>query len=202
MELKDTYNRIAGDWFKDHKEDAWWHNGADRFLALLPPHASILDVGCGAGIKSKYFVSRGFHVTGIDFSDKLIDIATREVPEANFDVFDLYDLAKYPKTFDAVFALAVLLHVPREKIPGVLKDIKNKINPGGFLYIGTKEVWPDGKEEEVLKENDYGYDYERLFTYFSMSEMKKYAEEAEFSLRWENKTKVGKTTWIELIVQK
>ncbi len=58
MDLKSTYNKIAKDWMEDHHGDTWWINGIDKFISLLQPGDSILDVSCGAGEKSKYFTNR------------------------------------------------------------------------------------------------------------------------------------------------
>jgi len=58
MDLKTTYNKIAKDWHKDHHADTWWVLGTDKFLSFLADDASILDVGCGAGHKSEYFIKK------------------------------------------------------------------------------------------------------------------------------------------------
>lgn len=43
--------------------------------------AKILDVGCGSGIYAVYFAKRGAEVTGIDFSDPMLDLARRNAEE-------------------------------------------------------------------------------------------------------------------------
>jgi 2-polyprenyl-3-methyl-5-hydroxy-6-metoxy-1,4-benzoquinol methylase len=53
-DLKNTYNKIASDWVRDHSSDDWWVEGTDIFLSLLSPGATILDVGCGGGHKTQY----------------------------------------------------------------------------------------------------------------------------------------------------
>jgi SAM-dependent methyltransferase len=201
MDLKVTYNRIAEDWFKDHNTDTWWQSGTDRFLSLLAQGASVLDVGCGAGQKSKYISSRGFKVTGVDLSDKMIEISKREVPEADFFVKNIYDLDSIENKFDAVFAQAVLLHIPRERVLEVLEKFKNKLNSSGLLYLAVKEVKPDGPNQEVLKENDYGYDYERFFSYFTLEEIKEYLSKTGFKVLWETIDKSGSTNWIQVIAR-
>src|SRR3989344_5666981 len=120
-DLKSTYNNIAEDWVKDHLRDTWWQEGTDAFLSFLPPQSAVLDVGCGGGIKSKYIADKGFQVTGIDFSEKMIEIAKREFPQTDFEVVDIYHLDQYQKMFDAVFAQAVLLHVPKFQALEVLR---------------------------------------------------------------------------------
>ncbi len=78
MDLKDTYNKIAEDWHKDHTQDDWWVDGTLKFISLVGVGKEVLDVGCGAGTKSKFLKENGLSVTGIDFSEKMIEIAKRE----------------------------------------------------------------------------------------------------------------------------
>lgn len=75
--LRDTYDRIAEDWARDHEADTWWLEGTAKFASLLPPDARVLDAGCGSGQKAKFFQDRGARVIGIDFSKKLLEIARR-----------------------------------------------------------------------------------------------------------------------------
>ena len=202
MNLKDTYNRIATDWFNDHKGDDWLVNGTDTFVSFIKDHKKILDVGCGAGVKSKYLVGKGLNVTGIDFSEKLIEIAKREVPGAQFHVLDMKDVNNLGIQFDGVFAQASLLHIPKKEISTVLKELLSCLASGGYLYVAVKGTRPDGKEEEVLKEDDYGYPYERFFSYFTMDELKKHFVDLKLSIVYENSKLVGKTTWLQIIGKK
>ena len=201
MDLKSTYNKIADDWFKDHLKDTWWIEFADRFLSVLPPHASILDIGCGPGVKSEYISSKGFRVTGMDFSEKMIEIAKREVKGVDFFTGDIYDLDLYQNKFDGIFAQAVLLHIPKEKVTEVLEKFKNKLNPNGILCLAVKEI-RHKVDSELLVENDYGYEYERFFSYFTLSEIEEYIEKADLRLIWGNIANSGKTSWINVMAQK
>ena len=202
MDLKSTYNKIAEDWFRDHHDDSWWIEGTEKFLSLLPLQASILDVGCGAGVKSRYLAQKGFIPTGIDFSEKMIEIAKRESPEINFEVVDLYKLNEYQKIFDAVFAQAVLLHIPKKDIVDILNKLKEKIKPDGFLYVAVKGMRTDGVEEGIKKENDYGYEYERFFSYFSLSELQKYLTDIGMETVWKTATTSGRAEWLQIIGKK
>ncbi len=202
MNLKDTYNTIAEDWFKDHHDDAWWVEGTDQFISLLKKGDVVLDVGCGAGVKSKYLSEKEFKVVGIDFSDKMVKIARREVGSAVFYVADVKDLSSIPETFDGIFAQAVLLHIPKAEVMTTIAGLKNKLKDGGYLYIAVKEKRPEGKEEEVRRENDYGYRYERFFSYFVLPELKEYLAELRMKMCYENISRVGDTNWIQVICQK
>ncbi len=202
MDLKSTYNKIAEDWVKDHNQDDWWKEGTDTFTSLLPQGASVLDVGCGGGIKTKNIANKGFKVTGIDFSEKMIEIAKRELPELDFDVVDVYDVDKYPKTFDGIFAQAVLLHIPKARTMEVLEKLKSRLNDGGILYIAVKGIKDDGIEEKVTQENDYGYEYERFFSFYSPEELREYLQKLNMEIVCENIFKSGKTDWLQIIGRK
>lgn len=202
MNLKETYNRIAEDWFKDHKGDNWWVEGTDKFVSLLPPNASVLDVGCGAGVKTKYLSAKGLQVTGIDFSEKFIEIAKREVVAAEFQVMDMNSVENLNRKFDGVFAQASLLHIPRNNILDVLKKITSVVKEGGIIYVAVKGVNASGKEEDVLKENDYGYEYERFFSYYRMEELEKYFADLNLEIIYKNSNLVGRTDWLQIIGKK
>jgi SAM-dependent methyltransferase len=202
MDLKSTYNKIAKDWMKDHRSDTWWIEGTNKYLSYFEPKASILDVGCGSGNKSKYLVKNGFDVTGIDFSEEMIKLAKEQVPTGKFFVKDIKQPLDFENIFDGVFAQAVLLHIPKNEIIGVLKNITAPLKPKGYFYTTVKELKPNSSDEEIVKENDYGYDYERFFSYFTLEELKKYIQEIGLEVVYENITSSGKTNWIQIIAEK
>lgn len=202
MNLKDTYNKISNDWYSDHKSDDWWVEGTDIFISMLKNGSTVLDVGCGAGVKSKYLFEKGLTVTGIDFSEKFIEIAKNNVPGAQFFVMDMKEASSLGTKFDSIFAQASLLHIPKKEIRGVLAILVNQLRVGGYLYIAVKGLRPGGKEEEIVKENDYGYDYERFFSFFSMDELKGYLSELKLSIVYENSKIVGRTNWLQIVGKK
>jgi SAM-dependent methyltransferase len=167
MFLKDTYNKIAEDWHKDHESDLWWMSGTDQFISFLKNGDLVLDIGCAGGRKSKYLIEHGLRVVGVDISEKFIEIAKKEVPEAEFHVLGLEDLDKLDPVFDDIFMQAVLLHIPKKEVEKNFKKVITKLKAGGYLYVAVKEKYPNGPEEEIKDENDYGYSYQRFFSYFT-----------------------------------
>jgi 2-polyprenyl-3-methyl-5-hydroxy-6-metoxy-1,4-benzoquinol methylase len=200
--LKNTYNKIARDWSNDHAGDDWWVEGTDAFLSLLPKGAKVLDIGCGSGYKTKYIKEKGFDVKGIDFSEKMIQISKERFSDINFEVVDLYDFDKFDKTFDGIFCQAVLLHIPKKDILDILGKMKSKLNKNGLLYIAVKEVKEDKLEERIKKENDYGYEYEVFFSFFTMDELKKYFSKLELEVIYEEFIRSGRANWINIIGKK
>lgn len=49
----------------------------DIFLSYLRDGDNILDLGCGPGRDSKYFLEHGYKVTAIDGSKKFCDMASK-----------------------------------------------------------------------------------------------------------------------------
>ena len=205
INLRETYNKIAKEWGEDHEKDTWWIEGANAFLSSLLKEATILDVGCGVGQKTEYIKEKGFsRVEGIDFSEGMVKEAKEKYPEINFEVVDVYDLDKYPKTFDGIFCQAVLLHIPKNRVVEVLEKMKSKLNGGGLLYIAVKEMKENQIEEEVKKENDYGYEYERFFSYFTLEELRDYFKNLNLKIISESivNSGSGRSKWINVIGKK
>jgi len=202
MNLKNTYNKIGDDWFKDHKPDDWWHQGTDIFISFLKSGAKVLDAGCGGGIASQYLIERGFSVTGIDFSEKMIEIAKREAPLGKFLVMDMRDIGSLAEQFDGVYGKASLLHFPKKDIPEIIGGLVKTLKNGGFLYVAVKETKPGQKDEQVITENDYGHEYQRFFSFFSLPEMEKYFTDSGIKVRSKRVFQSGSTSWIEVIGQK
>ena len=71
MELKDLDNTLKY-YAKNTEEfiastlEADMSATQEKFLALLPKGAHILDLGCGSGRDSLFFLQQGFQVTAVD----------------------------------------------------------------------------------------------------------------------------------------
>ena len=106
----------------------------------LRPGAPVLDLGCGAGVPAtRWLADRGFDVTGVDLSERQLDLAREIVPEATFLKADMTGLDFGCETFAAVVAFHSVIHVPREEHPALLEDIHRWLEPGG-LFLATLTV--------------------------------------------------------------
>jgi 2-polyprenyl-3-methyl-5-hydroxy-6-metoxy-1,4-benzoquinol methylase len=206
QDLKATYNKIADSWHVDHQGDNWWQAGTDTFAGYLKPGQSVLDVGCGGGTKSRYLIDKGLKVTGVDFAENLLNIAKKEVPEATFKVMDINDLDKLEGSFDGIFMQAVLLHIPKKDAAGILRKAVQKLNSGGYLYIAVKEKIPGGLDEEIKTDNDYGYEYQRFFSYFSLEDFQEYFKNISLEMVYKDvmppSRTARKSNWLQVIGQK
>lgn len=197
MDLKQTYNKIAKDWTQDHLTDDWWVRGIDKFAALFKKDDLILDVGCASGLKSKYLMNKGLKVIGFDLSDEMIKKAKKNIHTAKFYVLDMREVDKIKENFDGIFAHACILHIPKKETLEVIKKLASKLKSGGYFYVAVKEK--KKLDEEIVKENDYGYEYERFFSYYTIKEIRQYFDQLGMKIVWET---ITNSRWIQVIAQK
>ena len=75
----------------------------------LPIGSSILDIGCGTGRHSIELAKRGYSVTGIDISEKMLDIARAKAAEEKVKIDWIIDDArgfKSKKKFDGAISFS------------------------------------------------------------------------------------------------
>lgn len=105
------YQRHACDWARDRDRSLFENPWLDRFLTLLPPGASILDLGCGCGEPlARYFIEQGHHVTGVDSSPALVELCKARFPTMDWIVEDMRNLA-LGCCFDGVLAWDSFFHL-------------------------------------------------------------------------------------------
>ncbi len=120
----------------------------------LAPGNLILDLGCGAGRDLAYFNQAGLRVIGLDYSMSLLKIA-RSVSEQRVVLADLRMLPFRSETFDAVWAIASLLHVPSPHILSALLEVHQPLKRSGVFVASVKE----GSRERVDERGRYFADY-------------------------------------------
>ena len=102
--------------------------------------ARVLDVGAGTGLPTaRQLVDAGCRVTGLDISSRMLEIARKNVPEAEFVHGDVVDVAEESR-YEAVTAFFALLHLPRERIRTALRVIGDVLVPGGWFALGMVEA--------------------------------------------------------------
>ena len=79
---RDVYRRRAERFDAERSKILFERKWLERFENLLPEKAELLDLGCGSGEPiSKYFIEKGFSLTGIDYAEPMIEIARQRFPE-------------------------------------------------------------------------------------------------------------------------
>lgn len=135
MDSIDYYNRYANIYFESTVE-LDMEETIEKFISYLPESAEILDLGCGSGRDSLWFIQRGFDVTAVDGSEELCELASIHIGQ---DVLNMqYSELDFHEVFDGVWACASLLHVTTDELEEVLLKISESLKPGGTLYMSFK----------------------------------------------------------------
>lgn len=111
-------------------------------LESLPAGADVLELGCGAGLPTTRRLTERFTVTGVDISQRNVELARTNAPSATIRQADMTELSFPPASFDAVTAFYSLIHVPREEQPALLHTIASWLRPDGLLVatLGASDV--------------------------------------------------------------
>ncbi|MFZ4736441.1 MAG: class I SAM-dependent methyltransferase [Bradymonadia bacterium] len=94
--------------FAPPEASAWRKKYFTLAERLIPPGASVLEVGCGAGGMLRHLQSQGRKVLGVDFARATVDgLVASGVPA---EVHDLRSDAPLPTGYDVVLCLEVMEH--------------------------------------------------------------------------------------------
>jgi 2-polyprenyl-3-methyl-5-hydroxy-6-metoxy-1,4-benzoquinol methylase len=147
--VESGYDRIAEIYNKKRRHS--WSNRKELedFARRLPKGGKVLDAGCGAGYAARSLSMRGFAVTGIDVSTKMLELAEQKAPKATLLKMDMRKMKFPPKSFDGVVSLYAIIHVPRRSHRRVLTEFREFLKPNGLLlictgwgdYVGTEDNW-------------------------------------------------------------
>jgi SAM-dependent methyltransferase len=93
----------------------------------------VLDVGCGVGLVHPHLQGRVGALHGAEVSGESLDIARRNNPGVTYDIYDGGVLPYADASFDAAYAIGVMHHVPSEKWPAFLREMRRVVRPGGLV---------------------------------------------------------------------
>ncbi len=139
-------------------------------LAHLPSGGRLLEIGCGAGRDAVFLAKHGFDVVAADASAAMLAQA-QNAPGAVFTAYPYstdwgwstpviqllqaaFPLpASHPlllaDRFDAIIALAVIMHLPDADLFEFACQVRQMLNPGGTLILSISEgrpIDPDSRD--------------------------------------------------------
>jgi predicted ATP-grasp superfamily ATP-dependent carboligase/ubiquinone/menaquinone biosynthesis C-methylase UbiE len=109
----------------------------------LGAEARALDVGAGAGVGATALAARGFDVTAIDSSERMLDLIRTRSEAEGLGVTtlqaDAHALPVDDASIDLVLALGLLPWV--EDPTAVLREISRVLRPGGVVVLSSDNKW-------------------------------------------------------------
>jgi SAM-dependent methyltransferase len=132
--LREAYDGRAA-WRDGVVKEPWKLAERQAFRERLAPGARLLEIGAGTGQDSLYFQREGCAVVAADLSPVMVEHCRAKGLEAH--VRDFLHLGFPAGSFDAVFAMNCLLHVPNRDLPAVLEAVRAVLRPGGLFFLGV-----------------------------------------------------------------
>lgn len=121
-------------------------NLLERYAKMLPKGGLVYECGCGSGHIGKYLSDQGRqNVTGLDFSEKSIELARRSFPGLKFHVDNMLDSQMPSASADGILAFYAIVHFTYHEVEKVLSEWYRLLKPGGlslFSYHVGKDIVP------------------------------------------------------------
>lgn len=158
--LRKSYTAAKAQERDEEGKTAWKIAERQYFLDLLQREGkqTLLEVGAGTGIDSKFMQDAGLQVIATDLSANMVELCRQKGLTAY--VMDFLGLDFPESSFDAIYALNCLLHVPTSSLLEVLQKLHGLLKPSGLFYLGVY----GGEEREGAALEDK-HEPKRFFSY-------------------------------------
>lgn len=147
----------------------------DRFASRVAGKGRACDLGCGPGQVARYLHTRGVDAFGIDLSPKMVENARRVNPGIEFRQGNMRALDLPDDALAGIAAFYSIIHIPRDQVTTVLKELKRVLAPGGLLLLAFHRG-----EQVVHAEEMLGQPVSMDFYFFQREEMEGYLRDAGF----------------------
>ncbi|MBP2675584.1 MAG: class SAM-dependent methyltransferase [Deltaproteobacteria bacterium] len=113
-------------------------------LLAIPPGAAVVDLGCGRGRHAIPLSRRGYRVTGVDISEKMLRLAreraNRELVSVEWVQEDMREFLR-PDAFDACLSLFTSFgYFDDEQNEKVLRNVGRNLKVGGSLLLDLRNA--------------------------------------------------------------
>lgn len=163
-----------------------------RFLKLAGEQPYVLDLGCGAGRDMAWLEQHGARMAGADLSAGMLTEA-RGIVHGPLVQADMGQLPFADASFNGVWCMASMLHLPKANAPLALAEIERVLLPAGVLLLGLQI----GKGE-VWEANPYGVG-ERFFARYSEEEATEMLARSGFTTVYSFNAGTPHRQWLHLI---
>ena len=153
----DQFDRDREYWneyYKERAKDVLVPSDFAKYIAeRLQPGVQVLELGCGNGRDSLYFLRQGFRVTAVDASDFAIGLLKEEVADrARFVCGDFVECKEiYGGKYDCIYSRFTLHAITKEQEDRLLRNVFGALCSDGLFCIEARTVHDDiyGLGEEV-----------------------------------------------------
>lgn len=172
----------------------------DKVRPFFKANGHILDVGCGVGITTEKLLEKGFQVTAVDISPKMLAYTQKRNPRAHCVLGDFLTL-DFDTQFDGILDFAFLHLFPKETAMEILQKNHSILCPGGVFFIGT--TVSDKNSEGWEEKKDYNKKHKRYRKHWKEDELKEALQKVGFEiLKVDFNIGDSNKKWINIIARK
>ena len=141
LDIFDTVERSydkMGEIYHSFRDNEKFTQQLEQFSDLLPHPGKVLDAGSGAGKPTaEFLVNKGFHVTGVDISGKMVELARKNILTLDFP----------DDSFDGIICVYTLWHIPRSNHPAIIENFHRMLKEDGILVLNTGTYESEGMSD-------------------------------------------------------
>ena len=166
----------------------------EKFLKYIPKQGAILDLGCGSGRDSLYFLNNGFDVTSMDASIEMVKLSSKLINQKT--IHRKIEDIDFKDKFDGIWACASLLHINKNATVDVYNKLLSALKIEGILYASYKYGI-----NTMVKEERYFNNYDEN----SFSEMMKNIqslEQIEFWTTLDLRQEGNNQKWLNILLKR
>ncbi|SEM90464.1 MerR family transcriptional regulator [Lihuaxuella thermophila] len=169
----------GSDDFNVHRD---YESGLDLVLEWIQPkkEETGLEIGVGTGNLAARFISRGYHLKGIDQSREMLKVCKQKLPQLETRIGNFLAVPYPDHSFDFIVTSYALHHLTDEQKEMALGEMKRVLKPGGricildlmFLNRAARDTylhsWLKRGRKDVVDsiEDEYYADQSRLLAWF------------------------------------
>ncbi len=179
QQLRRAWDAVADEYARNRRADGEDAALIDDLLDALPADATVLDVGCGDGMRTLANLA-GVDRIGLDLSSRQLELAAENVPGAHLLQGEMASLPIAANSIDGITAYHAVFHVPRAEHSAVYEEFARVLRPGGLVLstVGSSRY-------QTTRPNWLGSDESMFFSTPGRTATRTQLETAGFSIVWE-----------------
>jgi len=146
--VREGYNQIDKKYLEKILSNLEEMSYLQEFISLIKKKGKVLDAGCGGGLPYTKYLSDYFEVFGVDISEVQIELAKKNVPNAQFYIKDMTELDFPEHTFVGILASYSIIHVPREEHYDLFVNFHRMLKSKGIALFTLHSTDDPGSIED------------------------------------------------------
>lgn len=149
----------------------------ELFRCYVPPQGKVLDLGCGHGVPiARMMTERGFEITGVDRSERLLNLARTAMPQQQWILSELESFEPSGQ-YHGVIIWDSLFHLPRHEHLVLLYKVFRILEPDGVVILSS-----GGSDDDLPPFTDFMLEHEFFYDAFPVPVLLRHCRQIGFRI--------------------